>query len=61
MVLKVTSVGNSIIYITGKKFFNNVTLTLFEGILLTHGFLTGLMHVLLDNTKQNLSVQNNQV
>ena len=31
MVLKVTSIGNQILYIIGNKFCNNVTLTLFEG------------------------------
>ena len=35
-----------------RSFCNNVTLTLLEGNL-TRRFLTGVMHVQLDNTKQN--------
>ena len=63
MVLKVTSIGNQILYIIGNKFLQTVTLTLFEGNLTfdTRRFLKGVMHVQLDNTKQNLSARNDQV
>ena len=50
------------IYTTGKKFLQYYeTLTCLKEILLKRRFLTGVMHVQLDNTKQYLSVRNDQV